>query len=60
MRDLLAGVRAPVRRGESTIAADSDEALWELLSRSVPPLKAWLDTLDDAGREDAAPGVPGR
>jgi SAM-dependent methyltransferase len=40
-------------RGESTIAAESDEALWELLAASVPPLKAWLDTLDDAGREFA-------
>jgi SAM-dependent methyltransferase len=41
-------------RGESTIAAASDDECWQLLSSSVPPLKAWLDTLDDAGREDAA------
>jgi SAM-dependent methyltransferase len=40
-------------RGESTIGAESDEALWDLLAASVPPLKAWLDTLDDAGRESA-------
>ena len=40
-------------RGESTIAAESPEALWDLLSASVPPLKAWLATLDDAGREAA-------
>jgi SAM-dependent methyltransferase len=40
-------------RGESTIAAESDEALWDLLAASVPPLKAWLETLDDMGREDA-------
>ena len=45
-------------RGESTIAAGSDEECWELLASSVPPLKAWLDTLDDAGREAAGRRVP--
>ena len=40
-------------RRESTIAAGSDEECWQLLASSVPPLKAWLDTLDDAGREAA-------
>jgi SAM-dependent methyltransferase len=40
-------------RGPSTIAAESDEALWKLLSASVPPLKLWLDTLDDDARDDA-------
>jgi SAM-dependent methyltransferase len=40
-------------KGQSTIAAESDEALWELLAASVPPLKAWLGTLDHAARDFA-------
>ena len=43
-------------RGEATISASSVDDCWQLLSTSVPPLKAWLDTLgseerDSAGRE---------
>jgi SAM-dependent methyltransferase len=40
-------------RGESTIAAASADDCWQLLSTSVPPLKAWLDTLGPDEREDA-------
>jgi len=50
-------------RGESTIAAGSPEELWDLLAASVPPLKAWLATLDDAerdsAREEYLPLLPG-
>ena len=53
VRGLLPEFELEFDRGESTIAAESDEALWELLSASAPPLKAWLETLDDAGRESA-------
>ena len=35
------------------IAADSPEALWELLAESVPPLKSWLATLSDDERAAA-------
>jgi len=53
VRGLLPDFELRFERGESTIAADSDEECWQLLSASVPPLKAWLETLDDAGRDDA-------
>ncbi|HEY7603382.1 MAG TPA: methyltransferase domain-containing protein [Gaiellaceae bacterium] len=51
---LLPDFELRFERGESTIAAGSGEECWQLLSSSVPPLKAWLDTLDDAGRDAAA------
>jgi SAM-dependent methyltransferase len=51
--DLLPDFELRFHRGESTIAAASNDECWQLLSTSVPPLKAWLDTLDDAGRADA-------
>lgn len=53
LRGLLPRFELRFERGESTIAAGSDEECWQLLSSSVPPLKAWLDTLDEQGREDA-------
>lgn len=53
VRGLLADFELRFEPGESTIAAGSDEKCWQLLSSSVPPLKAWLDTLDAAGRDDA-------
>ena len=53
VRGLLPQFELEFDRGESTIAAESNDALWDLLAASVPPLKAWLDTLDDAGRESA-------
>lgn len=36
--------------GESVLRAASGEALWELVSSSMPPLKAWLDTLEGEAR----------
>lgn len=39
--------------GEWVVRAASAEALWELVSTSVPPLKAWLDTIDDERRAEA-------
>ena len=39
--------------GEWVVEAESPEALWELLSTSVPPLRAWLADVDDATREHA-------
>jgi SAM-dependent methyltransferase len=53
VRGLLPGFELEFDRGVSTMAAESDEALWDLLAASVPPLKAWLETLDGAGRESA-------
>lgn len=53
VRRLLLQFDLRFERGESTIAADSPEELWDLLASSVPPLKAWLDTLDDSSRESA-------
>jgi SAM-dependent methyltransferase len=53
VRGLLPGFELEFSRGESTIAAESPAALWDLLSASVPPLKAWLATLGDADRESA-------
>ena len=41
-------------RGEATISASSVDDCWHLLSTSVPPLKAWLDTLGADERESAA------
>lgn len=52
-RGLLPDFELRFERGDSTISAASDEECWQLLSSSVPPLKAWLDTLDTPGREDA-------
>lgn len=53
VRALLTELELRVERGTSTIAAESPEALWGLLAASVPPLKAWLATIDPAAREDA-------
>jgi ubiquinone/menaquinone biosynthesis C-methylase UbiE len=53
VRGLLPQFELRFDRAEATIAAESPEALWDLLASSVPPLKAWLATLDDAERESA-------
>ena len=37
--------------GEWHVSGDSPEAVWELMSTSAPPLKAFLDGLDDERRE---------
>lgn len=38
-------------QGEWQVSRDSPEAIWELMSTSAPPLKAFLDELDDERRE---------
>jgi len=53
VRDLLAEFDLSFDRGDATIAAESPEACWQLLSASVPPLKAWLETLEPDERERA-------
>jgi SAM-dependent methyltransferase len=53
VRDLLPAFDLSLERGESTIAAESTEACWQLLATSVPPLKAWLETLGPEERERA-------
>ena len=40
-------------KGTWRIEAESGEALWEMLSSSMPPLRAWLATADDATRSHA-------
>jgi ubiquinone/menaquinone biosynthesis C-methylase UbiE len=39
--------------GEWRVEAESGEALWEMLSTSVPPLRAWLAEQDDETRTRA-------
>ena len=39
--------------GEWRVEAESPEALWEMLSTSVPPLRAWLAEQDDETRDQA-------
>jgi SAM-dependent methyltransferase len=54
VRSLLPEFELGFDRNEWTLEAESAEALWELLAASVPPLKAWLDTLNPAAREDVS------
>lgn len=42
--------------GEWTVRRESPEALWELISTSAPPLKAWLESLDERRAEEARRG----
>ena len=49
-RRLLPELDLSFERGEWVLEAGSAEELWEMLSASVPPLKAWLDTLDPHSR----------
>jgi SAM-dependent methyltransferase len=66
VRALLGGAfDLELQEGNWRIEADSGEALWELLSNSMPPLRAWLAAADDTTRAHAeriyleylAPGV---
>jgi ubiquinone/menaquinone biosynthesis C-methylase UbiE len=41
------------RTGSWSVSADSGEALWELLSNSMPPLRAWLAEQSDESRTRA-------
>jgi ubiquinone/menaquinone biosynthesis C-methylase UbiE len=52
VRALLPEFELRFDRGEWAIEASSAEELWEVLAASVPPLKAWLETLDAAALED--------
>jgi SAM-dependent methyltransferase len=49
VRELLPELDLAFDRGRWTLEAPSFDELWDLLAASVPPLKAWLETLDDAG-----------
>jgi SAM-dependent methyltransferase len=52
VRELLgAAFDLRLEEGEWHLRGDSPEALWELLSTSAPPLKAFLDGLDDERRD---------
>jgi ubiquinone/menaquinone biosynthesis C-methylase UbiE len=42
-----------LQTGEWRIEADSGEELWELASTSMPPLRAWLASIDDEARARA-------
>jgi len=54
VRSLFPKAEISFERGESTISAATADDCWQLLSTSVPPLKAWLETLGPAERESAA------
>ena len=49
-RALLPELDLTFERGEWVLEAGSAEELWGILSASVPPLKAWLETLDPSSR----------
>jgi hypothetical protein len=53
VRGLFPEATLSFERGESSISAASANDCWQLLSKSVPPLKAWLDTLGPGERESA-------
>jgi ubiquinone/menaquinone biosynthesis C-methylase UbiE len=50
---LGAGFAFELQTGTWRIEADSPEALWQLLSNSMPPLHAWLESVDDETRARA-------
>lgn len=54
VRELLgAAFELELLRGLWRVEARSGEALWELVSNSMPPLRAWLAAADDATRAHA-------
>lgn len=54
VRRLLGDVfELELERGDWGIEASSGEELWELVSTSMPPLRAWLAGLDDGARAHA-------
>jgi len=53
VRPLFPAFELTFGEGETTISAGSADELWELLSSSVPGLKAFLDAQDEDGREAA-------
>jgi hypothetical protein len=64
-RLLAAAFDLELQTGQWRIEAESGEALWELASTSMPPLRAWLAEQDSEARAHAervyleflAPGV---
>ncbi len=54
VRGLFLEAQLSFERGDATISAGSADDCWQLLSSSVPPLKAWLETLGPEERESAA------
>jgi ubiquinone/menaquinone biosynthesis C-methylase UbiE len=69
VRALLGGAfDLELQTGEWRMEAESGEALWEIASTSMPPLRAWLASVDDETRARAetiyleylAPGVLAR
>ena len=54
LRELLGSAfDLELQPGEWRVEADSGEALWEMLSNSMPPLHAWLASVDDETRTRA-------
>ncbi len=51
-RGLLPELELAFDRGEWVLEAPSAEELWQILASSVPPLKAWLETLDPNARQE--------
>ena len=52
-RSLFPQAELSFERGEATISAATTDDCWQLLSTSVPPLRAWLETLGPEEREGA-------
>ena len=53
VRALLPELDLAFDRGEWALEAASFDELWDLLAASVPPLKAWLETLGEGQRAEA-------
>jgi SAM-dependent methyltransferase len=54
VRELLGeAFELELQRGTWRIEAGSGEELWELVSTSMPPLRAWLASVDDEARAQA-------
>jgi SAM-dependent methyltransferase len=54
VRELLGDAfHLELQAGEWHVEGESGEALWEMLSNSMPPLRAWLAAADDAARAHA-------
>jgi len=54
LRALLGGAfELELRTGTWRVEAESGEELWEMLSNSMPPLRAWLAAADDTARTHA-------
>jgi SAM-dependent methyltransferase len=47
----LPGFELEFEAGTWRVEEESSDAVWELMSTSVPPIKLWLEGLDERGRE---------